>query len=69
MGKSTLFKLLMGIETPDGGEVELGETVQLSYVDQSRDDLDGSKTVWAEISDGLDIMRIGSYEVPSRSYV
>ena len=69
MGKSTLFKLLMGIETPDGGEVELGETVQLSYVDQSRDDLDGSKTVWEEISDGLDIMRIGSYEVPSRSYV
>ena len=69
MGKSTLFKLLMGIETPDGGEVELWETVQLSYVDQSRDDLDGSKTVWEEISDGLDIMRIGSYEVPSRSYV
>ena len=69
MGKSTLFKLLMGIENPDGGEVELGETVQLSYVDQSRDDLDGSKTVWEEISDGLDIMRIGSYEVPSRSYV
>ena len=69
MGKSTLFKLLMGIEAPDGGEVELGETVQLSYVDQSRDDLDGSKTVWEEIFDGLDIMRIGSYEVPSRSYV
>ncbi|MDA8660126.1 energy-dependent translational throttle protein EttA [Luminiphilus sp.] len=69
MGKSTLFKLLMGIENPDGGEIELGETVQLSYVDQSRDDLDGSKTVWEEISDGLDIMRIGSYEVPSRSYV
>ncbi|WP_435214145.1 energy-dependent translational throttle protein EttA [Luminiphilus sp. nBUS_16] len=69
MGKSTLFKLLMGIEKPDGGEIELGETVQLSYVDQSRDDLDGSKTVWEEISDGLDIMRIGSYELPSRSYV
>ena len=69
MGKSTLFMLLMGIETPDGGEVELGETVQLSYVDQSRDDLDGSKTVWEEISDSHDIMRIGSYEIPSRSYV
>ena len=69
MGNSTLFNLLMGIEAPDGGEVELGETVQLSYVDQSRDDLDGSKTVWEEISDGLDIMRIGNYEVPSRSYV
>ncbi len=69
MGKSTLFKLLMGIEKPDGGDVELGETVQLSYVDQSRDDLDGSKTVWEEISDGLDVMRIGTYELPSRSYV
>jgi ATP-binding cassette ChvD family protein len=69
MGKSTLFKILMGIEQPDGGEVELGETVQLGYVDQSRDDLDGSKTVWEEVSDGLDIIRIGNYEVPSRSYV
>ncbi|TGD75636.1 energy-dependent translational throttle protein EttA [Mangrovimicrobium sediminis] len=68
MGKSTLFKILMGIEQPDGGEVKVGETVQLGYVDQSRDSLDGSKTVWEEISDGHDIMRIGSYEVPSRSY-
>ena len=69
MGKSTLFKLLMGIEQPDGGEVGVGETVQLGYVDQSRDDLDGSKTVWEEVSDGHDIMRIGSYEIASRSYV
>jgi ATP-binding cassette ChvD family protein len=69
MGKSTLFKILMGAEQPDGGTVTVGETVQLGYVDQSRDDLDGSKTVWEEVSDGLDIMRIGSYEVPSRSYV
>ena len=68
MGKSTLFKILMGVEQPDGGEVIVGETVQLGYVDQSRDDLDGSKTVWEEISDGLDIIRIGSYEVASRSY-
>jgi ATPase subunit of ABC transporter with duplicated ATPase domains len=69
MGKSTLFKMLMGLEQPDGGEVVVGETVQLGYVDQSRDSLDGSKTVWEEVSDGLDIIRIGSYEVPSRSYV
>ena len=69
MGKSTLFKILMGAEQPDGGEVNVGETVQLGYVDQSRDDLDGSKTVWEEVSDGQDIIRIGNYEVHSRSYV
>ena len=68
MGKSTLFKIMVGQEQPDGGEVKLGETVQLGYVDQSRDDLDGSKTVWEEISDGQDIIRIGNYEVQSRSY-
>jgi energy-dependent translational throttle protein EttA len=68
MGKSTLFKILMGSEQPDGGEVSIGDTVQLGYVDQSRDDLDGSKTVWEEISDGQDIIRIGNYEVQSRSY-
>ena len=69
MGKSTLFRMLMGHEQPDGGSVTVGETVQLGYVDQSRDDLDGSKTVWEEVSDGLDIIRIGTYEVPSRSYI
>ena len=68
MGKSTLFKILMGVEQPDGGEVTVGETVKLGYVDQSRDDLDGGKTVWEELSDGLDIIRIGNYEVQSRSY-
>ena len=68
MGKSTQFKIMVGQEQPDGGEVKLGETVQLGYVDQSRDDLDGSKTVWEEISDGQDIIRIGNYEVQSRSY-
>jgi len=57
------------VEQPDGGAVNVGETVKLGYVDQSRDDLDGSKTVWQEISDGLDIIRIGSYEVQSRSYL
>ncbi|MDA7582516.1 energy-dependent translational throttle protein EttA [Luminiphilus sp.] len=69
MGKSTLFKLLMGHEQPDGGSIVVGETVQLGYVDQSRDDLDGAKTVWEEVSDGLDIIKIGTYEVPSRSYI
>tara|TARA_R110002110_G_scaffold415860_1_gene658709 strand:+ start:27158 stop:28822 length:1665 start_codon:yes stop_codon:yes gene_type:complete len=68
MGKSTLFKILMGVEQADGGEVSVGDTVQLGYVDQSRDALDGSKTVWEEISDGQDVIRIGSYEVNSRSY-
>ena len=58
-----------GHEQPDGGSVTVGETVQLGYVDQSRDDLDGSGTVWEEVSDGLDIIRIGTYEVPSRSYI
>ncbi len=69
MGKSTLFKMLVGLEQPDGGEIEVGETVQIAYVDQSRDDLEGNKTVWEEISDGLDVMRIGTYETNSRSYV
>ncbi|MCW3147123.1 energy-dependent translational throttle protein EttA [Stutzerimonas stutzeri] len=68
-GKSTLFRMLMGKETPDSGSIEIGETVQLACVDQSRDDLDGGKTVWEAVSDGLDQIRIGSYEVPSRSYV
>jgi len=69
MGKSTLFKILTGEEQPDGGSVRVGETVELAYVDQSRDDLDGSKTVWEEISDGHDNIQIGGYEVSSRSYV
>ena len=68
MGKSTLFKIITGDEQPDGGEVKVGETVKLGYVDQSRDDLDGTKTVWEELSDGQDIIRIGNYEVQSRSY-
>ena len=68
MGKSTLFKILMGAEQADSGEVRVGETVKLGYVDQSRDDLDGSKTVWEEISDSQDTIRIGNYEVPSRTY-
>ena len=69
MGKSTLFKIITGVEQADSGSVRLGETVELAYVDQSREDLDGSKTVWEEISAGHDVMKIGNYEVNSRSYV
>ncbi|MEM1154946.1 MAG: ATP-binding cassette domain-containing protein, partial [Pseudomonadota bacterium] len=69
MGKSTLFKVLMGLEQADGGEIEVGETVQLGYVDQSRDDLAGDKTVWQEVSDEQDQIRIGNYEVGSRAYL
>ena len=68
-GKSTLLRLITGAESPDAGSVELGETVQLAYVDQSREDLDGGKTVWEEISDGLDNISIGAYTVNSRAYV
>ncbi|MBN2759717.1 MAG: energy-dependent translational throttle protein EttA [Rhodobacteraceae bacterium] len=67
-GKSTLFRMLTGQEQPDAGTVEFGDTVQLSYVDQSRDALDGNKTVWEEISDGLDIVTLGDAEVNSRAY-
>lgn len=68
-GKSTLFKMMMGHEQPDHGDIRLGDTVKLAYVDQSRDALDGSKTVWQEISNGLDIMTIGNFQMPSRAYV
>ena len=68
MGKSTLFKIITGEETPDGGTVKVGESVRLAYVDQSRDELNGEKTVWEELSDGQDVLRIGNYEVGSRNY-
>ncbi|MDQ2067326.1 energy-dependent translational throttle protein EttA [Xinfangfangia sp. CPCC 101601] len=68
-GKSTLMKMIIGTEKPDTGTITLGDTVQLSYVDQSRDALDANKTVWEEISDGLDIVVLGDAEVASRSYV
>ncbi|MDA0976990.1 MAG: energy-dependent translational throttle protein EttA [Proteobacteria bacterium] len=68
-GKSTLFRMINGSEQPDTGTVRLGETVQLGYVDQSRDSLDGSKTVWEEISEGNEIIQIGRYETQSRGYV
>jgi len=68
-GKSTLFRMIVGQEQPDDGEIRLGDTVELAYVDQSRDSLDGTKTVWEEISGGHDIIQIGNYEVQSRAYV
>ncbi|HTH74925.1 MAG TPA: energy-dependent translational throttle protein EttA [Trinickia sp.] len=68
-GKSTLFRMLTGRETPDSGEVVMGPTVKLAYVDQSRDALDGSKTVFEEISGGADILTVGKYETPSRAYI
>ena len=68
-GKTTLFRLLTGELAPDGGELRLGETIQLAAVDQSRDKLDPEKTVWEEISGGHDIITVGKYEVPSRAYV
>ncbi len=68
-GKSTMFKLITGQELPDGGTVKVGDTVKLAYVDQSRDALDSNKTVWQEISDGLDVMTVGKREINTRSYV
>ncbi|MBS0397671.1 MAG: energy-dependent translational throttle protein EttA [Proteobacteria bacterium] len=68
-GKTTLFRMLAGIEKPDAGEIRIGPTVKLAYVDQSRQALDDSKSVWAEISNGLDLIKVGNYETSSRGYV
>jgi sulfate-transporting ATPase len=68
-GKTTLFRIMAGQEKPDTGTIRIGNSVQLAYVDQSRDSLNGDKTVWDEISGGQDIMRVGTYETPSRAYV
>ncbi len=69
VGKSTFFRMLSGQEAPDSGSIELGDTVELAYVDQSRDSLGDQKTVWEEIADSQDVIRVGSYEIPSRGYV
>ena len=68
-GKSTLFKMIAGMETPDTGSVRLGDTVKVAYVEQLRDKLDDKKTVWEVVSDGQDILQIGTYQVPSRAYI
>ena len=67
-GKSTLFKLIAGKEAPDSGEVTIGKTVRMAFVDQSRDDLSNDKTVWEDISGGLDILTVGKFQMPSRAY-
>ena len=69
VGKSTLFKMIVGKEQPTSGELKLGESVQISYVDQNREGIDGNKTLWEVVSDGLDYMQVGETEVPSRAYV
>jgi ATP-binding cassette ChvD family protein len=68
-GKTTLFRILTGLEKADSGEIRVGPTVQLAHVDQSRQSLDDGKTVWQEISNGLDLIKVGNYETPSRAYV
>jgi ATPase subunit of ABC transporter with duplicated ATPase domains len=68
-GKTTLFRMITGQETSDAGEIRVGPSVQLAYVDQSRQSLDDKKTVWQEISNGLDMLKVGNYETPSRAYV
>ena len=68
-GKTTLFNMMTGLDKPDTGTVELGESVKVAYVGQVRDNLDDSKTVWEEVSDGLDIIKVGDYETPSRAYI
>lgn len=69
VGKTTLFKTIVGVEPLDGGELKIGETVKLSYVDQTRGGIDPKKTVWEVVSDGLDYMKVGNVEIPSRAYV
>ena len=69
VGKTTLFKTIVGLETPDEGSVKIGETVKISYVDQSRSGLDPTKNLWETVSDGLDYMQVGHVEIPSRAYV
>jgi ATP-binding cassette ChvD family protein len=68
-GKTTLFKMILGLETPDSGSIKVGETVKISYVDQSRGGIDPKKSLWEVVSDGLDFMKVGAVEVPSRAYV
>ena len=69
VGKTTLFRMIVGEEKPDSGEIKVGETVKISYVDQGREGLDGDKTLFEVVSDGLDWIKVGNVEMPSRAYV
>jgi ATP-binding cassette ChvD family protein len=69
VGKTTLFRMIVGEEKPDGGEIKVGDTVKISYVDQGREGLDGDRTLWEVVSDGLDWIKVGNVEMPSRAYV
>ena len=69
VGKTTLFKTIVGLEPLDGGDLTIGETVKISYVDQSRAGIDPDKTLWQVVSDGLDFIQVGNVEMPSRAYV
>ena len=69
VGKTTLFKTIVGLEEPDAGSVKVGDTVKISYVDQARGGLDPKKNVWQTVSDGLDHIKVGNVEIPSRAYV
>jgi ATPase subunit of ABC transporter with duplicated ATPase domains len=69
VGKTTLFKTIVGFEEPDDGAVRVGETVKVSYVDQARSGLDPKKNLWETVSDGLDFLKVGNVEIPSRAYV
>ena len=68
-GKSTLFKMILGKEKPDSGEIEIGQTVKISAVDQMRDSLPNDKTAWEAVSDGQDILQVGKFQMPSRAYL
>jgi sulfate-transporting ATPase len=68
-GKSTLFRMIIGKEKPDAGKIEIGKTVKLAHVDQSRDELNGAKSVWEDISGGLDMLQVGKFQMPSRAYL
>ena len=69
VGKSTLFKTIVGLEPLDGGELKIGESVKISYVDQGREGIDPNKSLWEVVSDGLDVIQVGNVEIPSRAYV